>query len=113
VCAVTGTRRDAQVMVSLDRGEIWIRDEDSYLTPGELRILRMLKRREGRPVPAEILAAQVCDDPAGYGCASPKHHISSLRRKLRHSEERPVIATRRGLGYYLVEGSLSFSEGEE
>ncbi|MGE5396310.1 MAG: winged helix-turn-helix domain-containing protein [Chitinophagales bacterium] len=99
-----------EIMVDLERGDIWLKDENHHLTAGELRILRLLLRREGRPVKAETLAAQVPSDPADYGCGDPRHHIVSLRRKLRHTSEHPVIATRSGLGYYLVAKSIVATE---
>lgn len=94
-------------MVDLERGEIWLK-VDERLTGAELRILSLLHRREGRPVTADILADQV--DPIDISCSNPRFHISNLRRKLGHNDYHPVIATRTGIGYYLVSGSIRFMD---
>lgn len=99
-------QRPTEVMVDLDQGNIWHKTGER-LTGAELRILALLFRREGRPVSADLLADQV--DPVDLGCCNPRFHISNLRRKLGHSDDRPVIATRIGIGYYLVLGSLQFT----
>ncbi len=94
-----------EIMVDIEGGEIWRKVEES-LTGAELRILSLLHRREGRPVSADLLADQV--DPIDISCSNPRFHISNLRRKLGHSDYHPVIATRTGIGYYLVPGSIRF-----
>lgn len=98
-------QKPKEIMVDLERGEIW-QKADERLTGAELRILCLLYRREGRPVSADLLADQV--DPIDISCSNPRFHISNLRRKLGHSENYPVIATRTGIGYYLVPGSIRF-----
>lgn len=97
-----------ELLIDIEKGEIWLSKAHYRLTPAERRILTELKRREGRPVPLHILAAELDRDPAGFGGGNPRFHILNLRRKLGHSEERPVIKTTKGGGYYLVPGSLSF-----
>lgn len=98
-------QKPKEIMVDLERGEIWYK-VDERLTGAELRILALLYRREGRPVSADLLADQV--DPIDISCSNPRFHISNLRRKLSHSDNYPVIATRTGIGYYLVPGSVRF-----
>lgn len=98
-----------EIMVDMERGDIWVKNNDK-LTGAELRILTLLRRREGKPVTAEMLAEQV--DPLDFGCGNPRFHISNLRRKLGHCPERQVIETLNGIGYCLVAGSLSFT-GEQ
>ncbi len=94
-----------EIMVDLERGDIWYKS-NQRLTGAELRILSLLYRREGRPVPADLLADQV--DPIDISCSNPRFHISNLRRKLCHSDYHQVIATRNGIGYYLVPGAIRF-----
>jgi DNA-binding response OmpR family regulator len=98
--------KPVEMMIDLERGEIWYK-ADERLTGAELRILSLLHRREGRPVASDLLADQV--DPLDLRCGNPRFHISNLRRKIGHSNERPVIATRTGIGYYLVPGALRFT----
>lgn len=107
-----GPRRPqgAEMMVDLERGEIWVKDNDNRLTSAEMRLLAILYRREGRPITVEMLAEELDRDPAGCGGGNPRFHISNLRRKLGHSPDRPVIATRTGIGYYLVPGSINIKE---
>jgi DNA-binding response OmpR family regulator len=95
-----------ETMVDLESGDIWVKSSEK-LTGAELRILNLLRRREGKPVTADMLADQV--DPLDFGCGNPRFHISNLRRKLDHSPERQVIETRTGIGYCLVPGSLHFT----
>ncbi len=95
-----------ETMVDLESGDIWVKSSEK-LTGAELRILNLLRRREGKPVTADMLADQV--DPLDFGCGNPRFHISNLRRKLDHSPGRQVIETRTGIGYCLVPGSLHFT----
>jgi DNA-binding response OmpR family regulator len=95
-----------ETMVDLESGDIWVKSSEK-LTGAELRILNLLRRREGKPVTADMLADQV--DPLDFGCGNPRFHISNLRRKLGHSQEKQVIETRTGIGYCLVPGSLHFT----
>lgn len=99
-------QQGVEMMVDLERGEIWVKDNDNRLTPAEMRLLAILYRREGRPITVEMLAEELDRDPAGCGGGNPRFHISNLRRKLGHSPDSPVIATRIGIGYYLVPGSI-------
>ena len=95
-----------ETTVDLESGDIWVKSSEK-LTGAELRILNLLRRREGKPVTADMLADQV--DPLDFGCGNPRFHISNLRRKLGHSSEKQVIETRTGIGYCLVPGSLHFT----
>jgi DNA-binding response OmpR family regulator len=100
-----------EMMVDMEWGDIWVKSEEK-LTGAELRILALLRRREGKPVTADMLAEQV--DPLDFGCGNPRFHIFNLRRKLGHSQEKAVIENRTGIGYCLVPGSLNFiGEKEE
>ncbi|WP_054696014.1 winged helix-turn-helix domain-containing protein [Syntrophomonas palmitatica] len=104
--ALPGRRQE--IMVDLERGEIWVKDNENRLTPAEMRLLALLCRREGRPITVEMLAQTLDSDPAGCGGGNPRFHITNLRRKLGHNPENPVIATRTGIGYYLVTGAVTF-----
>jgi DNA-binding response OmpR family regulator len=99
-----------EIMVDMERGDIWVKSSDK-LTGAELRILTLLRRQEGKPVTADMLADQV--DPLDFGCSNPRFHISNLRRKLGHSRERQIIETLTGIGYCLVPGSLQFTGDQE
>ena len=95
-----------EIMVDMERGDIWVKSSEK-LTSAELRILALLRRREGKPVTGDMLADQV--DPLDFGCGNPRFHISNLRRKLDHCQERQVIETLKGIGYCLVAGSVQFT----
>jgi|GEM_PF-1329666 len=102
---------DRNLLVNLDDGRIWVPKAETHLTPSEIRLLIVLRRRKGRPVPAEILVTELNRDPTGCGGGNPRFHISNLRRKLEHSQEHPVIITRPGIGYCLVPGRLHLIGG--
>ncbi|MGE5544679.1 MAG: helix-turn-helix domain-containing protein [Bacillota bacterium] len=99
------------LLVDLDSGGIWVPKADTHLTSSEIRLLIILRRREGRPIPLEFLVTELNQDPTGSGGGNPRFHISNLRRKLEHTPERPVIVTRTGIGYCLVPGRLHFIGG--
>ena len=105
---MTIPRESSNKLILFDECFIWNRDGEQCLTPTELSILWMLKRFEGRPVTNQILASPFSKDPAYYGCGNPKYHIASLRKKLGHSSDNPIILNRRGIGYYLVPGAIRF-----
>ncbi|HHV16894.1 MAG TPA: helix-turn-helix domain-containing protein [Gelria sp.] len=98
---------EKEIMVDMERGDIWVKSGEK-LTGAELRILILLRRREGKPVTADMLADQV--DPLDFSCSNPRFHIFNLRRKLGHCQERQVIETLKGIGYCLVPGSLQFTD---
>jgi DNA-binding response OmpR family regulator len=97
---------EKEIMVDMERGDIWVKSGEK-LAGAELRILILLRRREGKPVTADMLADQV--DPLDFGCSNPRFHIFNLRRKLGHCQERQVIETLKGIGYCLVPGSVQFT----
>ncbi|NLV17742.1 MAG: helix-turn-helix domain-containing protein [Syntrophomonadaceae bacterium] len=105
---MTTMRKTSDKLVLFDECFIWNRDVEHCFTPTELSILWKLKRYEGRPVANEILVTPSSKEPAYYGCGNPKFHISSLRKKLGHSPDHPIILNRRGIGYYLVPGAIRF-----
>jgi DNA-binding response OmpR family regulator len=100
--------RNLALLVDIEKGEIWRSQAQKRLTPAERRVLTLLKNREGRPVPPQVITLELDRDPAGDGGGSPRYHILNLRRKLGHSEDRPIIMTAIGGGYYLVYGALRF-----
>lgn len=95
-----------EIMVDMERGDIWVKSSEK-LTGAELRILILLRRREGKPVTADMLADQV--DPLDFSCSNPRFHIFNLRRKLGQCQERQVIETLKGIGYCLVPGAVQFT----
>ena len=99
------------LLVDLDTGRIWVPKAETHLTPSEMRLLIVLRHREGRPIPLEILVTELNQDPTGCGGGNPRFHIFNLRRKLEHTQEHPVIITRPGIGYCLVPGKLYFIGG--
>lgn len=102
-------RGNQELLVDNDRGVVWKIILDNHLIPAERRLLTLLKRREGRPVSLDMLIAELEQDFTGCGAGNPRFHILNLRRKLGHSEERPVIKTCKGIGYYLVPGTLKIT----
>jgi len=99
------------LLVDLESGRIWVPKMGTHLTPSEIRLLRILYRREGRPTPVEFLIDELNRDPTGSGGGNPRYHIFNLRRKLEHTRDHPVILTRPGIGYCLVPGRVHFIGG--
>ena len=84
---------EKEIMVDMERGDIWVKSGEK-LTGAELHILILLRRREGKPVTADMLADQV--DPLDFSCSNARFHIFNLRRKLGHCQERQVIENGKG-----------------
>lgn len=73
------------------------------LTPTELRLLDVLVRHGGRVLTKAQLVDLVWDDPAGVDLATVETAISRLRRKLDVPPDAPLLTTRRGVGYGLID----------
>lgn len=71
------------------------------LTPTEMSILEYLAINRGRVISAELLCDHIYDSDTYSSTNSIEVHVSTLRKKLRHSLVEPIINTRRGFGYYI------------
>lgn len=96
-----------EILIDLDQGEFYIKDLKRWLTPAEIKLLKILKRREGKPVPVDLLEDELCKDPNGNSFTSVSYHISKLRAKLGHSKDNPIINTKPGIGYTLINGAVN------
>lgn len=71
------------------------------LTPREYRLLEYLARRQGEVVSKAEIEAHVYDEQSEVFSNVIESAISALRKKLWPDEEKPLLQTRRGLGYIL------------
>ncbi len=79
---------------------ILFRGEELALTRSEFRILSTLLKHPGQ-VFSRAQLLDICDSDEDSFERSVDTHIKTLRAKLRPLEGDALIATRRGLGYYL------------
>lgn len=90
--------------VVIDRSAVLARRGDRALdlTPTERRMLEVLVTHAGQVLSKAQLIDHVWDDPAGVDEATVETVVSRLRRKLDGPGERPLLVTRRGIGYGLL-----------
>jgi two-component system KDP operon response regulator KdpE len=80
-----------------------VRGSPVELTPTEYKLLSMLVRNRGKPVPAERLLHGVWGREYDTD-ELVKWHVGHLRQKIEEDPARPsLIITRRGFGYVYVE----------
>jgi len=98
---------DDTVEIDFARRTVAIRGEDVDLTPTEYKLLSMLVRQKGQPVPAEQLLHSVWGRE--YDTEElVKWHVGHLRKKIELDAADPkLIITRRGFGYVYVEQRAS------
>ena len=93
---------DDVLEIDFARRTLILRGEDVDLTPTEYKLLSMLVRQRGQPVPAEQLLHGVWGRE--YDTEElVKWHIGHLRRKVELDPRKPtLVTTRRGFGYVYV-----------
>ncbi|MCH7906526.1 MAG: response regulator transcription factor [Chloroflexi bacterium] len=96
---VEGSYTDSCVEIDFTRYAVRVRGEDVDLTPTEYKILTLLVKRAGQPVPPQQLLRGVWG-PEYDSEDLVKWHVGHLRRKIELNPEKPeLIVTRRGFGY--------------
>jgi len=93
--------RFADVIVDLGRYEASRAGSVLDLTPTEFRLLETLMRNAGRILTRGQILDAVWEDPYERDPATVETVVSRLRRKL-ESHGRPLLQTRRGVGYGLL-----------
>lgn len=80
------------------------RDSESiHLTPTEFKLLLLLARNAGRPVPHDEILNTVWGAEHQQNLNLLKVYIRQLRQKIEADPDRPgYILTKRGVGYYLT-----------
>ena len=94
---------DEAVEIDFARRTVSVRGDEVDLTPTEYKLLSMLVRQKGQPVPAEQLLHSVWGRE--YDTEElVKWHVGHLRRKVEEDPSKPkLIITRRGFGYVYIE----------
>ncbi len=101
------TYADGVVSIDFATSTVTIRGKHADLTPTEYKLLTMLVRNKGKPVPAERLLHGVWGRE--YDTEElVKWHIGHLRQKVEEDPAQPrLIITRRGFGYVYADQSAS------
>ena len=73
------------------------------LKPREYQLLEYLARRRGQVVTRQEIEAHIYDEKAEPMSNVVESAICALRRKIDRSSSKPLIHTRRGMGYLLGE----------
>jgi DNA-binding response OmpR family regulator len=71
------------------------------LTPKEFKLLELLAKAKGRPVPKQTISEQVWDINFDTGTNTIEVYINFLRNKIDKGHEEKLIHTRPGFGYFL------------
>ncbi|MFP6595662.1 MAG: winged helix-turn-helix domain-containing protein [Dehalococcoidia bacterium] len=90
---------DSCVEIDFTRFSVRVRGVEVDLTPTEYKILTLLVKRAGEPVPPQQLLRRVWG-PEYDSEDLVKWHVGHLRRKIELNPEKPeLVITRRGFGY--------------
>ncbi len=90
---------DEWMEINFTKFSVRVRGEDVDLTPTEYKILTLLVKRAGEPVPPQQLLRRVWG-PEYDSEDLVKWHVGHLRRKIEVNPEKPkLVVTRRGFGY--------------
>jgi len=86
-----------ELLIDLDRHQVWIAGKEIDLTPTEFKLLSTLASRRGRVQTRDRLLADVWNYEPDIDSRTVDTHVKRLRSKLRNWGE--AIETVRGLGY--------------
>lgn len=90
---------DSCIEIDFTRYAVRVRGVEVDLTPTEYKILTLLVKRAGEPVPPQQLLRRVWG-PEYDSEDLVKWHVGHLRRKIELNPEKPeLVVTRRGFGY--------------
>lgn len=73
------------------------------LTAKEFSLLELLMRHPNQSFSVEAILDRLWKSEASASLETVRTHVKTLRRKLGDSEENPIIRTKRGLGYRVVD----------
>lgn len=96
----SGVIESGNLSIDFDQRRVSRDKEIVELTPTEYRLLSVLVRYSGRPVPTETLLDEVWGSEFAREAEHVKHYIWALRKKLENDPGSPKhILTERGFGY--------------
>lgn len=96
----SGVITSGTLSIDLDQRRVSRDEKNVELTPTEYRLLSVLVRYLGRPVPTETLLDEVWGAEFAREAEHVKHYIWALRKKLESDPGSPKhILTERGFGY--------------
>ena len=94
---------DDRLRINFAQHWVEVDQERIGLTPTESRLLYVLARNAGRPVPNASLLARCWDDADEATIESLRVHIRKLREKIEPDSDEPrYLMTQRGIGYIFV-----------
>ena len=100
--------RTADIEVDLEGRIVRVRGEEVHLTPIEFRLLQVLVRHAGKVVTQRKLLIDVWGPQHSEQGQYLRVYMAQLRRKLERDSARPrFLITEPGVGYRLVEASVS------
>ena len=73
------------------------------LTAKEFALLELLMRHPNQSFPIETILGRLWQSDKNASMDTVRTHVKTLRRKIGDSEEAPIIASRRGQGYRIVD----------
>ncbi|MBO0754443.1 MAG: winged helix-turn-helix domain-containing protein [Bradyrhizobiaceae bacterium] len=100
------TLRAADIVLDLDRFRVTRAGRDVHLAPLEFKLLELLMRTPGRPVPRDDLISGAWPH-ARIDKRTVNVNIMRLRKALMRGRRSDPIGTVRGVGYYLSDGNRS------
>jgi DNA-binding response OmpR family regulator len=80
------------------------------LTAKEFGLLELLMRHPNQSFSVEAILDRLWKSEASASLETVRTHVKTLRRKIGDSEENPIIRTKRGLGYRIVDDKNSTAD---
>lgn len=80
------------------------------LTAKEFGLLELLMRHPNQSFSVEAILDRLWKSETSASLETVRTHVKTLRRKLGDSEDNPIIRTKRGLGYRIVDEKSSAAE---
>lgn len=91
--------------ISLDTGTRQVTKNGAALelTAKEFALLELLMKHPNQSFSVEAILDRLWKSEASASLETVRTHVKTLRKKLGDSEENPIIRTKRGLGYRIVD----------
>lgn len=104
--ALTGCYRVGELVIDYKKHRVYLRDEDTHLTPNEYKIVALLGQHAGQVLTYKYMMKELWGPSVGSDNKLLRVHMANIRRKIEPNPLEPrYIFTEVGVGYRMADES--------
>lgn len=104
--ALTGSYRVGELVIDYKKHRVYLRDEDTHLTPNEYKIVALLGQHAGQVLTYKYMMKELWGPSVGSDNKLLRVHMANIRRKIEPNPLEPrYIFTEVGVGYRMADES--------